>query len=61
MPEHETPYFDVGGWSAATRHGMVWFLFQDKEKQMNPDLYNEAVDVMNEVIRTGNPPFGGWR
>jgi len=40
---------------------MIWVLFEDEDKQMNPELYDEAVGVVKECIKTGAPPFGGWR
>ena len=61
--DNELPVFDAlgYGWGSCTRHGMIWELFEDKEKQMNPDLYDEALEVVKKCILTGQPPFGGWR
>lgn len=59
---HELPKFDdSGGWYATTRKGLVTKMFESDADQMNPALYDEAVDVIEYVITTGMPPFGGWR
>jgi len=60
MKDHEKPIFDCGEWSARTRHGMVWQLFPDKERQANPDIYLEAVEAIKTIIKTGQPLTGGW-
>jgi len=61
MRDNEKPMFDIDGWSARTRHGMVWKLFPDKERQSNPDIYLEAVEAVNTIITTGQPLTGSWR
>ncbi len=60
IQDHEKPVFDCGEWTACTRHGMVWYLFSD-ERNKNPDIYLEALQVVEKIIVTGNPPFGSWR
>jgi hypothetical protein len=57
---HNEPYFDTGGWTASTDFGLCWKLFKSKKKQCNPLLVGEAKEVVKEVLRTGQPPFGGW-
>ena len=59
-PEFEIPYFDTHGWTVQTRHGMIWKIWPD-ERNKNSDLYDEAVEAMQEIIRTGKPLFGGWK
>ena len=59
LQDHELPVFDCGEWTANTRVGMLWKLFPD-ERLTDPSLYDEAVEVVRETIRTGQPPFGGW-
>jgi len=62
MRDHEKPVFEKrGGWCATTRHGMVWRLFPDDERQLNLDIYNEALEAVQEIIDTGKPLCGGWR
>lgn len=59
--KNEVPTFDCGEWTACTRHGMCWWLFKDRAKNTDPSLFNEAVKVVEKIIETGQPPFGGWR
>ncbi len=49
------------GWCSITSVGVVWWCFEDKAKQMNPDLAEEAQAVIDKVVETKRPPFGGWR
>ncbi|RLD79116.1 MAG: hypothetical protein DRJ15_10105 [Bacteroidetes bacterium] len=62
IQDPELPIYDsLNGWYAVTRKGLLTRMFRDNEEQMDPDLYKEAVMVAEECIRTGEPPFGGWR
>jgi len=62
VQEHEMPNFATDGqWTARTRHGMIWRLFPDDERQFNPDLHDEAIAAVGEIIKTGKPLCGGWR
>lgn len=55
------PVFDVNGWSAIAEPGVLWdVLFDDPAKQMNPELYDEALAIVAECIKTGEPPVRGW-
>ena len=58
--EREVPYFDCGEWTACTRHGMIWKIWND-ERNQNPNLYDDAVIAVQKIIDTGKPLFGGWR
>lgn len=59
MRDDEKPVFDCGEWTAKTRHGMVWELWPD-DRNKNPELYEEAVIAVKQIIETGNPVFGEW-
>ena len=59
MPEREIPYFDNGEWTVNTRHGMVWRIWPD-ERNKDKNLYEDAVVATQEIIKTGQPLFGGW-
>jgi len=60
IAEHERPKFDkCCGWYSTTRKGLITKMFHD-ERQMNPDIYNEACEVVKNVIITGQPTIGGW-
>jgi hypothetical protein len=48
------------GWYANTPFGICWQLFSDKNKQMDRSLVEEAKQVVEEVCRTKQPPFGSW-
>jgi len=62
IQNHELPVYDPhSGWYAVTRKGLLTMMFKDRGEQMDPDLYKEAVVVAEECIKTGEPPFGGWR
>lgn len=47
------------GWTASTPVGFVWTLFED-ERQSSVDAAADAMQVCEEVVRTGQPPSGCW-
>ena len=60
FPSNKAVFTDCG-WCSVTTVGMCWWLFEDEQKQMNPSLVEEAQAIVDKVVETGRPPFGGWR
>jgi len=60
--DYEMPVFDCGVWTACTRHGMFWNLFKpDDPRSTDKNGLHEAIKAVEEIAKTGQPLFGGWR
>ena len=58
--KYESPKFDNSyGWYSTTRKGLITKMFDDK-RQNNAAFYDDACEVVKNVILTGKPPIGGW-
>ena len=49
------------GWCGQIKIGLIWELFEDKRKQLDNSLVEEARAVIKKCVETQRPPFGGWR
>ncbi len=52
--------YTYGWYSFSYPQGGIWKFFQD-ERQTDKEALPQVVQLIDRLIETGKPPFGGWK